>query len=31
VCRAKVKLHTFPSFEMLLMLPAIPPEAPNAA
>lgn len=31
VCRAKVKLHSFPSFEMLLMLPAIPAEPPSAA
>jgi len=29
--RAKVKLHSFPSFEMLLMLPAIPPAPPAAA
>jgi hypothetical protein len=31
VGRAKVKLHTFPSFEILLMLPTIPPAAPAAA
>ncbi len=31
VARAKVRLHTFPSFEMLLMLPAISPGAPPAA
>lgn len=29
--RAKAKLHTFPSFELLLMLPALPPAAPSAA
>ncbi len=30
IARAKVKLHTFPSFEMLMMLPAITPAAPPA-
>ncbi len=31
VGRAKVKLHTFPAFEMLLMLPAVAPAPPAAA
>jgi len=31
VSRAKVKLHTFPSFEMLLMLPAIAPDGSSGA
>lgn len=29
--RAKARLHTFPSFELLLMLPALAPAAPPAA
>lgn len=28
--RAKAKLHTFPSFELLLMLPALAPASPSA-